>query len=175
MTNEKIIVEKCDIKSLDELVEVGRSTYFEAFKSYCSDDVMEAYLDQAFERNKIRQEIMNKDSEFYFVRVNDELAGYLKLNINGAQSDLKNENGLEIERIYVRAQYKSRGLGKLMLSYGVKRAKELIKGFAWLGVWEKNLVAIDFYKKNGFYKFGSHRFKMGDEVQNDFIMKKEIN
>ncbi|UTD54610.1 MULTISPECIES: GNAT family N-acetyltransferase [unclassified Halomonas] len=175
MTNEKIMLEKCDVKSLDELVEVGRSTYLEAFKSYCSDEVMKTYLDQAFERNKIRQEIMNEDSEFYFIRVDDELAGYLKLNVNSAQSDLKNENGLEIERIYVKAQYKSRGLGKIMLSHGVKRAKELIKSFAWLGVWEKNLAAIDFYKKNGFYEFGSHRFIMGNEVQNDFIMKKEIN
>jgi diamine N-acetyltransferase len=49
-----------------------------------------------------------------------------------------------------------------------------MKRFVWLGVWEKNLAAISFYEKRGFHKMGSHSFRMGDEIQNDVIMKKEV-
>ena len=43
--------------------------------------------------------------------------------------------------------------------------------YLWLGVWEKNEKAIRFYEKNNFKIFSSHEFKMGDEIQTDFLMK----
>lgn len=100
--DEKVKIEKCDLKNLDELVEIGKVTYLDTFQGSCSDDVMKKYLEEAFERNKIREEIMNKDSEFFFIYVDNKVSGYLKLNINSAQSDLKSENGLEIERINIK-------------------------------------------------------------------------
>jgi len=48
------------------------------------------------------------------------------------------------------------------------------KNYVWLGVWEKNINAIAFYKRLGFYEDGRHPFKMGDELQTDFIMKKLV-
>lgn len=174
MFDEKVKIEKCDLKNLDELIEIGKVTYLDTFQGSCSDDVIKKYLEEAFERNKIREEIMNKDSEFFFIYVDNEVSGYLKLNINSAQSDLKSENGLEIERLYIKYQYKSIGLGKLLIRYGLKRAEKLRKGFVWLGVWEKNSAAIGFYMKNGFSEIGVHDFIMGDEVQNDLIMRKDV-
>ncbi|MNO08194.1 Protease synthase and sporulation negative regulatory protein PAI 1 [compost metagenome] len=44
----------------------------------------------------------------------------------------------------------------------------------WLGVWEKNGNAMDFYKKMGFVQTGAHSFYMGDEEQTDFIMTKAL-
>jgi len=60
---------------------------------------MQAYLDEAFDYSKMLAEVTNENSFFYFVYVEDELAGYLKLNINTAQTDLCGEQGLELERI----------------------------------------------------------------------------
>ena len=53
-------------------------------------------------------------------------------------------------------------------------ATERKKKYIWLGVWEKNEKAIHFYKKNGFYKIGSHSFVMGEDVQTDYIMRKDL-
>jgi ribosomal protein S18 acetylase RimI-like enzyme len=44
----------------------------------------------------------------------------------------------------------------------------------WLGVWEKNERAINFYHRWGFEKFGEHDFILGDDVQTDWLMKKEL-
>jgi hemerythrin-like domain-containing protein len=44
----------------------------------------------------------------------------------------------------------------------------------WLGVWDKNEKAIAFYQKNGFEIVGEHPFVMGNDRQNDFIMKREL-
>jgi ribosomal protein S18 acetylase RimI-like enzyme len=45
----------------------------------------------------------------------------------------------------------------------------------WLGVWEENKKAIQFYTKNGFVAFDQHIFKLGDDEQTDIMMRLEIN
>ena len=45
----------------------------------------------------------------------------------------------------------------------------------WLGVWEKNLKAIEIYKKWGFSEIGSHTFDLGGDIQSDLMMKKHLN
>ena len=53
-------------------------------------------------------------------------------------------------------------------------AKELQKKYIWLGVWEKNERALEFYKKNGFVAFDQHIFTLGTDVQTDILMKLEL-
>ncbi|MBN1639161.1 MAG: GNAT family N-acetyltransferase [Ignavibacteriales bacterium] len=170
----RIRIKKCNNEDLNDLLKIGIDTYFDTFNKYCSKDVMENYLEEAFERNKIHSEMMNKDSHFFFVYANEKLSGYLKININDAQCDLKDENGLEIERIYVKKEYKGKGIGYSLINFGIEKAKEFKKDFIWLGVWEKNREAIEFYKKNGFSEIGMHSFRMGNEIQNDFVMKRNL-
>ena len=50
-------------------------------------------------------------------------------------------------------------------------ARSLSLDWLWLGVWEENPKAIQFYKKLGFVDFGEHEFDLGDERQRDIMMK----
>jgi hypothetical protein len=63
------------------------------------------------------KEIQNPDSYFYLFKKDGELAGYLKLNINDAQTEAKGPTMLEIERIYVRKKFniKSRPQGRIFI------------------------------------------------------------
>ena len=54
-------------------------------------------------------------------------------------------------------------------------AEQKGKKILWLGVWEKNQRAIDFYSKWGFEKFGDQKFVLGDDIQTDWLMKKDIS
>lgn len=44
----------------------------------------------------------------------------------------------------------------------------------WLGVWEDNFKAQKVYGKLGFTRIGEHDFKMGDCIQTDWIMIKNL-
>jgi len=46
--------------------------------------------------------------------------------------------------------------------------------YIWLGVWEENPRAINFYKKNGFVEFDKHIFTLGDDEQTDIMMKLQL-
>ena len=60
------------------------------------------------------------------------------------------------------------------MEYSIKTAADNGKNYVWLGVWEKNEKALKFYKKNGFYRIGEHSFVIGNDVQTDYIMRKDL-
>jgi ribosomal protein S18 acetylase RimI-like enzyme len=137
-------------------------------------ETMTAYLDAAFAPDKIQSELRTEGSVFYFLYADGALAGYLKLNIGNAQTDIHDPQSLEVERIYIRREFQGLGFGRVLLEKAAAEAITLGKSFLWLGVWEKNENAIAFYKKHGFYVIGTHGFVMGDEVQNDFLLRREL-
>ena len=68
-----------------------------------------------------------------------------------------------------------KGVGKKLMEASIDIAKEKGKKALWLGVWENNQRAIDFYTKWGFQKFSEHAFMLGNEIQTDWLMKKPVN
>jgi ribosomal protein S18 acetylase RimI-like enzyme len=135
---------------------------------------MKAYLEQAYNINKLREELSNSNSTFYFLYTNEKLSGYLKLNEYKAQTDIYDPQCLEIERIYVTKEFQGKGLGSFLIKKAIDIANIRKKSYVWLGVWERNHKAILFYKKKGFYVIGKHSFFMGEEEQTDFIMRKDL-
>jgi ribosomal protein S18 acetylase RimI-like enzyme len=160
----------CTINDLDTLLETSYETFNKAYSHLNNPEIMEAYLEKAFNKEKLAKEILNPDSSFFFLYFKGELAGYLKLNINNAQTDSVAENALEIERIYVKSDFQGQGLGEHLIKKAVETATANDKKLIWLSVWEINEGAIKFYKRNGFVEGGTRDFYMADEKQTDFVM-----
>lgn len=167
-------IKKCTLEDLRKLQEISYETFNETFKHQNSPENMNAYLERAFNLKQLERELSNIFSLFFFVYFNNEVAGYLKVNTNDAQSEEMGDESLEIERIYIRNKFQKHGLGKYLLNKAMEIAVERKKNKIWLGVWEKNENAIAFYIKNGFVQTGAHSFYMGDEEQVDFIMTKML-
>ncbi|WP_332631293.1 GNAT family N-acetyltransferase [Halalkalibacter flavus] len=163
-------IKKCNREDLQILQEISIETFNETFKDQNSPENMKAYLEKAFNSKQLDNELSNLFSQFFFVYFNREVAGYLKVNTNDAQSEEMGDESLEIERIYIKNKFQKHGLGKYLLDKAMKIAVERNKKKVWLGVWEKNENAIAFYKKMGFVQTGAHSFYMGDEEQVDFIL-----
>ncbi|MGI8386524.1 GNAT family N-acetyltransferase [Robertmurraya sp. P23] len=169
-----INIKMCTLEDSRKLQEISYETFNETFKHQNSPENMNAYLERAFNLKQLEKELSNISSQFFFVHFNNEVAGYLKVNTNEAQSEDMGDESLEIERIYIKNSFQKHGLGKYLLNKAVEFAMERNKKKIWLGVWEKNENAIAFYKKMGFVQTGSHSFYMGDEEQIDFIMTKTL-
>ncbi|MUK88706.1 GNAT family N-acetyltransferase [Ornithinibacillus sp. L9] len=167
-------VKKCNREDLEILQKISIETFNDTFKDQNSPENMKAYLEKAFNLIQLEKELSNVSSEFFFVYVRNEVAGYIKVNTNEAQSEEMGDEALEIERIYIKNQYQKHGLGKYMLNHTMDMAREKNKRKIWLGVWEKNENAIAFYKKMGFAQTAAHAFYMGDDKQTDFIMTKTL-
>lgn len=169
-----LTIKKCTNDDVQQLIAVGKQTFYETFKDDNTEQNMQDYLATAFTKEKLLAELNHPNSEFYFALVDDHVAGYLKINTEEAQTEKNGDEALEIERIYVKKEYQKHGVGKLLMNRALELAKMTNKQYVWLGVWEKNDNAIAFYEKSGFVKAGKHVFMMGDDEQTDFIMKKTL-
>lgn len=78
---------------------------------------------------------------------------------------------MEIERIYVLKAYLGLGLGQFMFDQAIEIGRKKQLNVLWLGVWEENQSALNFYKKNGLIEFDKHKFLLGDDQQTDVLMK----
>ncbi|HEY8928971.1 MAG TPA: GNAT family N-acetyltransferase [Mucilaginibacter sp.] len=156
----------------DALLDFSRTTFFDFFGPVNEPANMDAYAAVAFTPEKMLSELTNPDSAFYFATLDGEIAGYLKLNYNNAQTEFRDSNALEVERIYVSRQYHKKNIGKELLHFATNKAIENNFEYIWLGVWEHNHNAIGFYQHHGFEIFSSHEFMLGDDRQTDLLMKK---
>lgn len=169
-----IHLQKITKNNVQDLQEVSIQTFTETFKDNNSEKSLNDYLNTAYELTKLEKELENPHSEFYFAYFNNELAGYLKININDAQSEKMGENALEVERIYIKKSFKRRGIGRHLIETAEQLAKKYQKNLMWLRVWEYNPKAIAFYETLGFKVIGAHSFFMGEEEQTDLIMSKQL-
>ncbi|MEH7155268.1 GNAT family N-acetyltransferase [Neobacillus drentensis] len=170
-----INIKKCTLEDSRKLQEISYETFNETFKDQNLPENMNAYLERAFNLPQLEKELTNVSSYFFFIYYNNEVAGYVKVNTDEAQSEEMGDQTLEIERIYIKNQFQKHGLGKHLLNQALEVAMKENKKKIWLGVWEKNENAIAFYKKMGFVQTGAHSFYMGDEEQTDLIMTKTLS
>lgn len=168
------MIQPCTIEDKQALQHIAYQTFDETFRAQNKKENIDHYLKTAFTDEKVERELSNPHSFFYFIFHEEQLAGYLKLNIKDAQTEPFDEHHLEIERIYILKQFQKHGLGKSLYQHALQKARALSCEHIWLGVWEKNTNAIDFYQKMGFTKVDQHAFFMGDDEQIDIIMLKNI-
>ncbi|WP_138750844.1 GNAT family N-acetyltransferase [Paenibacillus sinopodophylli] len=170
-----VMIKKCTFEDLEILQKICIETFYDTFKNLNSPENMKIYLEKAFNVNQLEKEMSNSSSAFYFIYSNEEVAGYLKLNTDDAQTENMGHAALEIERIYIREVWHRQGLGQSIIKKAIEVATEQKKEKIWLGVWDINESAITFYTKMGFVRTGVHSFYMGDEEQLDLIMTKSLN
>ncbi|GAB3746087.1 GNAT family N-acetyltransferase [Spirosoma pomorum] len=170
----QLTIDKADLSDLPALQLIGRETFFETFAQSNTAADMKTYLEESFSEEKVRDELTNPDSIFFIAREAGNPIGYLKVNVGQAQTELRDETGLEIERIYVKSSHHGKKVGALLYKKALAVAQLMKKSYLWLGVWEENPRAIRFYEKNGFITFDKHLFNVGNDEQTDILMRKYL-
>lgn len=167
-------IRKISVTDLYLLQAISRQTFTETFADVNTEEDMTQYLSESFNAERLTSELVNADSEFYFAEVDEIPAGYLKVNFGEAQTDIRDRNALELERIYVLKEFLGKHVGQILLDKTIQIAQSCNLDYVWLGVWEHNHRAKKFYAKNGFVEFGRHDFWLGNDKQTDLMLRLEI-
>nr|WP_315154777.1 GNAT family N-acetyltransferase [uncultured Flavobacterium sp.] len=169
-----IDIKRANLEDLITIQNVGITAFTETFSEINTPENMEKYVQENFNTAQLTLEINNPNSPFYIAFSDNEPIGYLKLNMGNAQTETIKDETIEIQRIYVLKAFHGKKLGQLLLDQAVKVAKEHSVDYIWLGVWEENHRALQFYAKNGFVIFDKHIFILGNDQQTDLLMKLQI-
>ena len=156
------------------IADISRQTFYETFAADNTKHDMDKFLNEQFTRGKLILEVGASENIFLLAYYNDEVAGYVKLRKSRPPKSLGIDHALEIARIYSMTHLIGKGVGKTLMQASIDTAKHMGIAVVWLGVWEKNKRAIDFYTKWGFEKFDETFFLLGDDMQKDWLMKKGV-
>jgi len=135
---------------------------------------MDKFMNEQFTREKLMAEVGDPQNKFILAHEDDYVLGYAKLRNGEQRVEFCNKSSIEIARIYAIQSAIGKGVGKMLMEACLQIAREMKREIIWLGVWEKNERAINFYKKFGFEKFAEHDFLLGDDVQTDWLMFRNV-
>lgn len=169
-----IVLRKAVSADLQTLQQIGKETFYETFSKHNSEAEMQKYLAESFASEKILKELNTPESQFFIAWEDESPVGYLKVNSGKAQTELQDGTAIEIERIYVKSSHQGKKVGQLLFDKALEIARQQNKKYIWLGVWEENKKAVNFYTKNGFTEFAKHIFRLGNDEQTDLMMKKVL-
>ncbi|QHT67169.1 GNAT family N-acetyltransferase [Rhodocytophaga rosea] len=170
----EVEIRQASVADADLLLDLSTHTFYQAFAPQNSSSNMAAYMTSAFTREQLVKELKETNSVFFLAFYQGEGVGYAKLRKYATHTQLQKAKAVEIHRLYVLKSMIGKKIGKALMEMCLQLASQQGFEVIWLGVWEHNTHAIEFYKKWGFEIFDSYLFKLGSDDQTDFLMKKSL-
>lgn len=172
--HDRIIIKQATIYDAGTIADLSRSTFYDTFAADNTEEDMIIFMNRQFTRDALVAEVGMRSNTFLLAYKGGVLAGYVKLRESKGPPELKGYSSLEIARIYVVKSMLGQGIGRELMHHSIELARSRRKQVIWLAVWEKNERAIHFYTQWGFEIFSKQVFVLGTDLQNDWIMKKEL-
>lgn len=153
---------------------LSEQTFRDTYTEFNTPENMEAHVAKNFSMETITKDLQNADYQCFVVEFGSKIVAFAKLVKDHNTKGLADKKVVEIERFYVDKKLHGQQLGRRLMDFCTNWAKENHFETMWLGVWENNPNAIQFYKKMGFEFLDKHVFVLGTEVQTDFTMKRHL-
>jgi ribosomal protein S18 acetylase RimI-like enzyme len=180
--SRSIRVRLAEIADAPALARIGAATFAETFADKNTSDDIQAYLQANFRPEIQAKELAEPGTAAFLAEVSQTSdqrtswlsAGYAKLHRSEPPDCVADTGAVELSRIYVAAGYHGQGIGAALMSACLDTARKQGARTIWLGVWERNTRAIEFYRGFGFAECGDHDFVLGSDRQRDLIMIRRI-
>lgn len=155
-----------DEKSISDLVELAKLTFFQSHGHSASVDDISTYLSEKINLQVLTREFKNPTNLFHLIYKDHRLIGYSKLCLNASYRLISEDPVAKLERLYLLEEYIGRGLGLELLNFNIELSKSHNQLGMWLYVWIHNDRGIQFYKRAGFEKIGEEDFKISNTHSN---------
>lgn len=99
-------------------------------------------------------------------RVGEELAGYAIVKAGAAPACVTGP-AAQLWRLYLGERFIGQGLGARLMQAVQAEARRQGVPTLWLGVYDRNVRAVQFYERSGFSKVGGREFLFGGQVYID--------
>ena len=173
--NPEVSIRQVTIEEAAGFAKLGAALFKETFAKFNSAEDMKLYLAESFNLDKIRQELADQNTYCFYATKNSMPIGCIKLILNPTDASFTGIKSAELSRLYVSKLYHNQKVGAGLMQFAIDFSRKNQAEKLWLGVWEHNQKAINFYLDWGFVKTGEIDFKLGDDRQCDWLMEKILS
>jgi diamine N-acetyltransferase len=161
--------EPADAEALTALmIDTFRDTYRADRFGDCRPADVEAYVAESFTPARQAAELVDPMLRTVLVEGDGRLAGYAQIRLDARSTVVAGGDPVELARFYVHRDWHGRGLAMRLMRACLSAAPHADP--FWLNVYKRNARAVAFYAKCGFVPVGTAPFRMGDDVQDDWIL-----
>ncbi len=154
-----------------DLAEIGRETFVETFGQLYQPADLKAHLEQTYSIERVTADLKDPEVEVRIAFSGKRMVAYCKIGPCKLPIDTGPEPALELHRVYVYQARQGVGVGRILLAWAIERARRRGAANLFLGVWESNARAIALYESRGFETVGAYKFKVGDTLDDEIIMR----
>jgi diamine N-acetyltransferase len=158
-----------DLPAVDH---VFRTSFCETFAHLYRPEDLAAFLAK-FTPQAWAEEYSDPRYRFRLAEAGDEVVGYLKLGPSALPIET-DKRAIELRQIYVRKGHHGSGVAAALTDWAVDEARK--QGFEelYLTVFVDNHRARRFYERYGFEPVGRYDFMVGEQADEDIIMRKTL-
>jgi ribosomal protein S18 acetylase RimI-like enzyme len=169
-----MVVRRAKRQDAELLVELGKRAFYEAFAEQTAPEDMTAYLQTTFSIEETTAQLNNKDALYLIIELQADSVGYAYLYPTRSPECIKDPKAIQLIRFYLLKKCYGLGVGNTLMQTCLDES--YVRGYrsVWLSSWELNGRANAFYKRWHFKVIGRQKFKVGSDVQNDFIFMRKL-
>ncbi len=174
MSTTYVNIRPASIDDASLLSKLGALAFSQAFGPDNTPEDMAIYLAGAFTPQKQAQELARVGSLFFILEYGGSAAGYAHLQESLPPTCITGTHPVELSRFYLLQAFIGKGFGSKLMRACIDAAQGRGGDVLWLGVWQKNSRAIAFYRKWKFEIVGAQTFQLGNDLQHDYVMRRDL-
>ncbi len=157
---------------LPEIDRVFRTSFCETFGHLYSPEDLAAFLAK-FSPEAWAEEYADRRYRFRLAEANGEAVGYVKLGPSALPIET-DKRAIELRQIYVIKRHHGSGIAAALTDWAVDEARRNRFEELYLTVFIDNHRARRFYERYGFEAAGRYDFMVGNQADEDIIMRKVL-
>jgi ribosomal protein S18 acetylase RimI-like enzyme len=169
-----LTIRKATPADAEVLSELALRIFLDTFAAQNTHEDVALHVQRTYSRDIQLAEINDPSLTYLIAEVEAQAVGFSMIGLPRSESCSKFEAPIELFRFYVDKNWHGRGIARPMMDECEKIARNLGGRTICLSVWLDNPRAIRFYDKAGFRKEGTQPYVLGNDMQTDWVMAKDI-
>jgi diamine N-acetyltransferase len=172
----EVILRRLTLEDVPVLSIIAKKTFYDSFSGTCTPADMDDFLELYYNEKTLANQIEVEKIIYYFAELNSEPVAYISFAKETPDfSETKGTKVIELKRLYVLGEYHAKGTAQQLMNLFLDYAATENFDIAFLGVWEYNYKAQNFYAKYGFgHTKYRHPFPIGNTPQTDIYLMKDL-
>ncbi|HEU4879184.1 MAG TPA: GNAT family N-acetyltransferase [Gemmatimonadaceae bacterium] len=169
-----LIIRRATTADADLLTALAHKIFLDTFGAQNTQKDIDIHVERTYGHDIQMRELTDPALTYLIAEVDGEAAGFAMIGEAKSESCMAHDAPIELFRFYVDKAWHGKGIAQPMMQACEAEARARGGKTICLSVWLENPRAIRFYEKTGFHTAGTQPYILGDDLQTDWVMVKDI-
>ena len=168
------LIRPATVDDVDLLRRLGATTFRATYRDISDPREVDEYADANFTREKVQAWFRKPCARTLVATAGGEPVGYAHVRSAKVPACVSDRKAVELSRLYLLASAQGTGLGGALLDAAIAEVAALGGATVWLGAYDRNIRALEFYARRGFVRVGTHDFEFGGQIHQDPVLTRAV-